>query len=319
MTHQRFNPHPHFTREVIRQGFLGEKKLVIYDIGAGGGIGDQWAVLQSNKMVIGFEPQLNDNEKEMAKRGGYFIYPVAIGDGKTHKFYVTAHWPSSGICKPNVDFWSRFPNLEYFDIKKELEIKTVTLDAFSEEKKIRDLDFIKIDVEGFELNVLENATSVLKNCIGIDTEVAFDSRLHIDRAEFSQIDSFLKKQGFTLFDLTICRYNRSTLSPIDRPIVHSSDNGQVIAGDALYLRDFKNGANADLFADPDKVIKTILLAEIYNLNDYSLELLDYFSQKKLISDHIKNLEDLLIPLHQGEKITRAEYEALFALNKKKFN
>jgi FkbM family methyltransferase len=42
------------------------------------------------------------------------------------------------------------------------EIAIITLDAFSEENKLGDMDLIKIDVEGYELNVLRGARHILQ-------------------------------------------------------------------------------------------------------------------------------------------------------------
>ena len=44
---------------------------------------------------------------------------------------------------------------------KQIEVEVVSIDTFVEEKGIKKVDFIKIDAEGFELDVLKGADRTL--------------------------------------------------------------------------------------------------------------------------------------------------------------
>ena len=65
--------------------------------------------------------------------------------------------------------------------------------------KLDDLDFkfhnqsvLKIDVQGYELKVLEGSKNALKNCIGVETEVEF-IELYKDQPKFGEISSFMEE------------------------------------------------------------------------------------------------------------------------------
>jgi hypothetical protein len=97
------------------------------------------------------------------------------------------------------------------------------------------VDFLKIDVEGAELRVLQGAESLLR-----------DQRVLFIRAEFQLVPyydehpllcdqhRFLADRGFRLLDVELAhpRYRRG---PTDLP--DRSDRGLLLAGDALYSLD----------------------------------------------------------------------------------
>ena len=78
---------------------------------------------------------------------------LALGDGekniKIHTFSGLPHGHSSLSTLGRTDF-------------KKTKAKMITLDKYIEDNEISNLDFIKIDVEGAELKVLEGAKKILK-------------------------------------------------------------------------------------------------------------------------------------------------------------
>ena len=97
--------------------------------------------------------------------------------------------------------------------------------------RIEYADFLKIDVQGYELSVLKGAKNSLKDVIGIEVEVEF-AKIYKDQPCFTSIHEFLESQGFTLFDLRRTYWNRDAGESCKLPL-----KGQLIFGDALYFRD----------------------------------------------------------------------------------
>ena len=85
------------------------------------------------------------------------------------------------------------------DSAGEIEVPITTLDAFCAEHQIPRIDFLKLDVQGYELKILSSARQLLDGCnIGlILTEVNFVP-LYENQAYFHQVYQFLLERGFQL-------------------------------------------------------------------------------------------------------------------------
>tara|TARA_Y100001958_G_C21228879_1_gene554406 strand:- start:1551 stop:2279 length:729 start_codon:yes stop_codon:yes gene_type:complete len=78
---------------------------------------------------------------------------------------------------------------------KEVEIKQITLFDYIEQKKIPKIDFLKIDTEGYEFNVLVGMGKYLKNVNLIMFEHHYHDML-VKNYSFSDIHDLLKKNNF---------------------------------------------------------------------------------------------------------------------------
>ncbi|MFC1843567.1 FkbM family methyltransferase [Thermodesulfobacteriota bacterium] len=89
----------------------------------------------------------------------------------------------------------------------EIEFQMTTLDLFCEREKIQCIDFLKIDTEGNELNVLKGATKMLS-----------EGNIKIIQFEFGECDVFSRvflKDFYTiLFDYNIYRLDTDRLIPL---------------------------------------------------------------------------------------------------------
>jgi FkbM family methyltransferase len=78
------------------------------------------------------------------------------------------------------------------------EVEIVTLDEFCSSRKVPDLDILKMDVQGWELNVLKGASRLLgANRIRfVYSEVGFTSS-DPETQNFSVLNEFMEANGFT--------------------------------------------------------------------------------------------------------------------------
>lgn len=80
--------------------------------------------------------------------------------------------------------------------------KTITLDHFTNYYDIKKVNFLKVDVEGHEYEVLEGGKSFLKVC----KNVAIETHERLGGPPNSLIKEFLEKQGFNVI---FCKYSKN--------------------------------------------------------------------------------------------------------------
>jgi len=126
------------------------------------------------------------------------LHNVALGnENKKIEMYIeTANQgQSSSILEPGIHT-RQYPHIT-FDNK--LEVDMVRLDDFIEEST--DYNFINIDVQGYELEVMKGAVDTLKNVDYIMSEVNRDE-VYINCSKVDELDSFLSDFGFSRVETT---------------------------------------------------------------------------------------------------------------------
>lgn len=135
---------------------LGNVPLInILDVGAmslGGDAPYQRLVDQKKARVTGFEPGIEECRKLNEEMGApHRFYPYFIGDGQAATYYQTNFGMTGSLYRPNARLLEKFQNLaEVTTLLQTHEIQTKRLDDID---GIGCVDFIKIDVQGSELNV----------------------------------------------------------------------------------------------------------------------------------------------------------------------
>ena len=122
----------------------------------------------------------------------FFFYNYAISNNpEINKFYVTKRKDSSSFLKVK-----RFSNSDY----KIVEERKVIVKSIEEIYKITNFPkniLVKIDVQGYELNVLKSAKACLRHIKYIIIEVS-DTKLYEDQALYQDVYSFLLENNFEL-------------------------------------------------------------------------------------------------------------------------
>jgi FkbM family methyltransferase len=203
--------------------YNGEISLV--DIGAAGEIEPRFKPYSQFLNYIGFEPdeRSRNNIYNRYEFKNYQILPHALASNvKSETFNLCSDPQVSSLLEPNTNFIDRFPNPGRFDVIKKLFVECVPLDDI----KISNIDFIKIDIQGAENNVLIGASSSLSSVLGLELEVEF-SELYKNQFLFGDVCKTLNGHDLEFFDfVNICRWERNA----------HSGYGQCIFGDALFLR-----------------------------------------------------------------------------------
>ena len=182
------------------------KEFVTTVIDAGGryGIHPTWSDFPGDLNYLAFEPDTEEAERlaETVTRKGYQVLSLALADRPgLRKMYFPRHRGCASFYLPdmNSEWFARYRPGEG-EVDEERDVSTNTVDNVCQELGIA-TDFLKIDTEGSEFEVLCGASQQLaKNVIGLRTTAYFRS-LYKGQKIFPAMHNFLMEKGFFLLNL----------------------------------------------------------------------------------------------------------------------
>ncbi|MCC2637125.1 MAG: SAM-dependent methyltransferase, FkbM family [Moraxellaceae bacterium] len=216
--------------------FPEDFQISILDIGAALGERPSYQGLidAGRARLIGFEPDAVECERLNREYGPpHRFFQHFAGDGQAATFHET-NWSLTGsLFEPNTALLEKFQNLsELTTPVAQHPVSTFRIDDIAE---IDDIDFIKIDVQGSELAVLQNALRALHHSLLIHTEVEF-LELYKGQPLFADVDRFLRKQGFQFH-----AFNGLAGRAFKPLVVNGNISApirQILWSDVLYVRDW---------------------------------------------------------------------------------
>lgn len=245
--------------------------ITLVDVGSSGGLQSNWKESEKFLKIIGFDPDLRSYVRG-SENSKYINLECGLHNRTGEAdFYLTRSKTKSSLMPPNFEFLSKFPKSDFYEVIDKTKIKCDTLDNQLEHLGVLNVDFIKLDTQGSELHILEGARNTLASSVfGIEVEVEFSS-MYENQPLFPDVDIFMRKLSFQLFDLAPCYWKRKIGRPLGGP------QGQLIYADALYLRDSAAFSRvADLLADSrlkkSKILRALSICMLYGYFDYALEL-----------------------------------------------
>jgi len=256
--------------------YYEESPLVLVDVGARGGLQPNWRQALEHLDIIGFEPDEEEYKaltKQTGKQATIYLNTGLYKEKASVNFYLTRSGGAASLLEPDRSFLDRFPEPERFDVLKTLKLDVDTLDNQLKAQGLVDVDFIKLDTQGSELFILMGAEEVLtRSVFGLEIEVEF-APIYKDQPLFAEVDRFLRGLGFQLFDLRPCYWKR------DAGKMYGKSKGQMIFGDALYLRTPEAlssvvGAQSGPENMKSKLLRTLSICVLYGYLDYALELFE---------------------------------------------
>ena len=197
------------------------KSVIVFDVGAHYG---ETIKLFSKKLKIkkiySFEASPKNYKILHSKISKYDskkieIFNYGIGE-KISKGVInqTLESSSSTINKLNMDSKYFEKKLKILNIKHknsfqyQVPIKIISLDYFIEKKKIEYVDILKIDTEGYELNVLKGLSKHNKKIKLVYFEHHYDDMI-IKNYKFGNIHQLLKSCGFDMIKKSKMLFRKS--------------------------------------------------------------------------------------------------------------
>ena len=196
----------------------------ICDIGAHHGeISQKLSGLFPSAKIYSFEPY-STSFKVLQKKGelNQQIIPVhcalSSSEGELN-LYVNAQ-DSTNSLSPTGEMGQKYQSWQTKTISTEI-VPVLTLDSWGTKNSVNEIELIKLDVQGFELNVLKGAQKYLGSSIRlIYTEVEF-VKIYEENCLYFELESFLRQFNFELYQI----YNLT-----------SGEDGQLVTGDAIFIK-----------------------------------------------------------------------------------
>jgi hypothetical protein len=321
---------------IVASGALATDPFVLLDVGCGLGLDRAWRRFAPHLRACGVDPQVREIERltseELDPNVRFLAAFVGLPDDHPWKrrqradaardrpyYYPFGRSSAMAIAQrqpPPAEAETPLEATQHWQAQR-LASETLALDALVERQGIRAADFLKVDTDGHDLEVLVSARQLLRTggVLGVLIETPFQGSPTHTSNSMHNIDRELRRLGFSLFGLTINRYTRAALPGTflyNAP--YQTVTGQPIWGDFLYFRDAAAADYASIWETvlpPTKVLKLVSLFELFNLPDCAAELVVAHRDTLAALADPDELLNLLTPALGGTPRSYTEYLAVF--------
>ncbi len=330
---EKINSNPRLLKYLISKNVFQKNPFVVVDIGASGGIDSIWNLFKNQIRFICFEPdEVECNKLNQLKNADRLFYPYALSNKVQSKdfflgdFVGGSFYKNSNLFKKltasSQESWNESQDKGSGSIQKNqksIKIQTISFDEFIKANSIEAIDFIKIDTDGEDFEILSGMKNFLQTdeLIGITTEMFFNEIAEGSNNFYFNHGNFLKERGYDIYDLDIYKYSRKHLpSKFLYSIPAQTTKGQIMWGQGLFFKSIENLKNNNLKVS--KLLKQACLFEIHNLEDCAAELL--ITYKEIIEKELDSriLLNLLVPEEYTSKYNFEEYIDFYKKNTKEF-
>jgi FkbM family methyltransferase len=284
------NENPEFTEWLVREGVLVEP-FVLIDVGVQDGEDGRWRVLGDHLVVHGFDPIAEVVEALST-----------LNHGKVHRHY---HWMALGNMDGEGSFYfNPAKPTESSMYRKEVgpcgieivqELRKVPirrLDSLLAEGLVPQADFMKIDVEGFEQDVLLGSREFLRGgVLGLQTETNFGLSPPYPKSHFVTMAEIALEHHLVVFDLAFNRiprasFQRALVRKGFTPIAEHDAVGRPATVNVLFARDLIEEADRPSHyphpcraVSANQLIKSMIICELHALNDVALDIAEHFADR----------------------------------------
>ena len=284
MSTPRTDYNPPLTKEIIKNKFFKDDKFILFDVGASQGIDTIWNLFDDFLLAYGFDPLVKEIQRlnQINNNANIHYFDAFITDNNK-KLISPKKYPKVWQRTSTIDHLNNINfnfNETFNNNDKELiySKNKYSLDVFIKKNDIKNIDFIKIDTDGNDIAVLNGCNHLFKHCDPLG--IMIECQLHGDKSTqsntFRNIDRILTNIGYSLFDFEVYRYSRKSLpSKFLYNLIAQTERGQILWGDALYIKDYLSPENIKFLKNISitKKLKLLCIFEMNGLADCAAELI----------------------------------------------
>jgi FkbM family methyltransferase len=184
--------------------------------------------------LIGFEPNPDARAQLQSElKPHQIVLPDAVGDGKRHALHFCRAPGMNSLLEPDPTVLEKFHL--FGDFGSVLQTELVSTKRLDDLDEVGVIDFLKLDVQGFEKAILENGKSKVRGCLVVHTEAAFVP-MYRGQPCLGELDTLLRELGFVAH--TIFSLKRWGVAPLVIDGNPRRGLNQLLDGDIVYVRSF---------------------------------------------------------------------------------
>jgi FkbM family methyltransferase len=177
------------------------ERITVVDVGGAEGLQLKWMLRADRITPVLFEPIPSEAEilRKTISRipGGQVVEHALAHSSSTRKLHIAAASGCSSLREPNFEILHGYSIGRIFRVIGEQDVYCTRYDELFRRQMVPVPDVIKIDVQGFEYEVLLGFGHLLESCIGIELETHFYP-LYRGQKLIGEIVDFLDDFGFVL-------------------------------------------------------------------------------------------------------------------------
>ncbi len=177
----------------------------VIDAGARYGMHPSWRGFGGSLRYLAFEPDPQEAKRLREQRHppGFEVIEQGLAKGHgTRQLRITRHRGYSSFLEIDrrCEWFARYRPGEESEVETIVRVPTCSIDHVAHTRKLR-VDFLKVDTEGTELDVLEGAAKQLgSDIMGVRANVNFQP-VHRHQSLFTDIQTYLTAKGFMLLNM----------------------------------------------------------------------------------------------------------------------
>jgi FkbM family methyltransferase len=244
----------------------------VIDLGARGGADDSLLSIASRSRIVCFEPDKAECDR-LASAGDprwrqFTVLPFAVGGTSgPQPLYVPDDPRAASLLVQDPALADRFGRPHLHQPARTLMVETWTLDDLRGKGQLERVDYMKIDVEGAELDILKAGVSVLQDCVALKVECSFLPQ-RVSQPLIWDVVPFLAGQGFEVVDLQdLHHWRRRNLPPHPYRVRAEMEysRGQVAQCDVILVR------SAQRTHSPEQALRLAVLSAALGYFDYAID------------------------------------------------
>jgi FkbM family methyltransferase len=251
---------------------LNRHPITCIDVGSRDGFDRDLLPIAFGVDGIGFEPDptafeaLQCQPVEPWRSMRYLPVPLASSAGE-RELNIPVHPGSASLFEHDVSVGERFNKMQFFEPKYKIKVSTQTLDEVLLNAPISPA-YMKLDVEGLELEVLQGSPRLLGHMVALKLEVSY---LPFRRRQplAADVDLYLRQRGFEVADILNPVHWRifDPESQAQHGVSIPYSRGQLAHGDYLFFR------TAETLDSDTKMFEAAVLAMTYGFFDHAAALM----------------------------------------------